>query len=114
MGVSRVNALSLLTAGLVLRSLPDLHAGWFPPDGWDGTNAQAIWLSTMGTITGLFGAYYLVKTVMVPFFWRWASVRPAKVEAPAEAFPPPAKVEQSTAVAVASAAVPASEQRMVA
>ena len=111
-----MNALSLLAVGLVLRAVPDLRPGWFPPTGWDGTNAQAIWLIAMGTITALFGAFYLVKTILLPLIWRWGAVRQAavKAEAPTESFARPEAAEREQEAAVGSAAVPVSNQRMVA
>jgi hypothetical protein len=79
-----MSALGLLVLGLALRYLPDRHPGWFPGNGWDGTNARAIWLVAMGTITAGFGAYYLIKLAVIPFFWRWAVLRPAREKAAVE------------------------------
>ena len=92
MGVSRTNALGLLSIGGTLWALPDFQPGWFPGDGWDGTNSQALWLYAVGGITAAFGVFYLIKTVIIPLFWSWAIFRPP-AEGVKAASPPAAKSE---------------------
>ena len=103
-----MNALGLLAVGLVLRTMPELRPGWFPADGWDGSSTGGIWLTAMGTITAVFGFYYLIKTAIVPLFWRWAVLsrekaaeKPARLETMDGAHPvvPPVAVQNARLVA---------------
>ena len=65
------NALVLIALGSVMRLVPVEAPGWFPPTGFDGSNAQALWLTAMGWIEFATGALYLIRHYVMPRIPRW-------------------------------------------
>lgn len=76
MGMNGSNALGFLAFGAVMGLLPRLAPGWFPPNGFDGTSARAIWLEAMGVIQVGLGSSYLVKHYLLLPALRWSAARP--------------------------------------
>ncbi len=77
------NALGFLASGALMGLLPRLFPGWFPPNGFDGTSARALWMEAMGLVQGALGATYLVKNYLILPVLRWSASRPAPAEKPA-------------------------------
>lgn len=65
-GMTTSNAFAFLVLGLMMISAPALAPAMFPPTGFDGSNARALWLLLMGSLQGALGAGYLIRQHFIP------------------------------------------------
>lgn len=70
------NAWGFLSFGFVMIALPRLMPDWFPPTGFDGTSARALWLEFMGGLQALLGAARMLWQIFVPAVVRRLSLVP--------------------------------------
>lgn len=70
------NALSFLFLSVLMVVAPTLAPGWFPPTGFDGTNARAMWLLLMGVVNAGIGSTFLVARYVLPAVQSLAAFRP--------------------------------------
>ena len=71
--MNTANALGFAVFGLTLALLPSMAPGGFPPTGFDGTSASALWLRVVGYAQVAIGAAWLGQVVISKFADRLAT-----------------------------------------
>ena len=66
------NAIAFAVLGAAMEALPRLFPAWFPLSA-DGSNARALWLSTMGAVQITLGSGSLLLATVVPALRRLAA-----------------------------------------
>lgn len=77
--MTNLHAYGFLAFGGLLRLLPLVAPGLFPPNSIDGANTSALWLQVMGWVNSLIGAFYLTRLEILPFVAQVLAWRPASL-----------------------------------
>lgn len=72
--MNNANAFGFSLFGLTLALLPVVAPGGFPPSGFDGTSASALWLEVVGSAQVAIGAVWLGQAAISRFADRLATI----------------------------------------
>ena len=72
--MNNANAFGFSLFGFTLALLPVVAPGAFPPNGFDGTSARALWLEIVGSAQVAIGAVWLGQVAISRFADRLATI----------------------------------------
>ena len=75
--MNALNAAIFALLGSAMGLLPAIAPSWFPPNGPDGSSAQALWLDTVGAVQVALGVGYILSTRVAPVAMRILRAIPA-------------------------------------